>query len=61
MPVLIVDASAVGGLIFGEPQAKEIAEKLSRGPMAAPALIWFELASMYHFSFLKNEARITDC
>ncbi|MBA4393350.1 MAG: VapC toxin family PIN domain ribonuclease [Desulfobacca sp.] len=46
MPALIVDASALGALIFGEPQAKEMAEKLSEGPMTAPALLWFELASL---------------
>ena len=46
MPVLIVDASALGALIFGEPQAGEIAERLSEGIMVAPALIWFELASI---------------
>jgi predicted nucleic acid-binding protein len=46
MPVLIVDASAVGAMIFGEPQAQEIAERLSEGPLAAPALVWFELASI---------------
>lgn len=46
MPVLIVDASALGALIFGEPQANKIAERLSEGPMAAPSLIWFELASI---------------
>jgi predicted nucleic acid-binding protein len=46
MPVLIVDASALGALIFGEPQAGEIAERLSEGMMVAPALIWFELASI---------------
>lgn len=46
MAVLIVDASALGALIFGEPKADAIAEKLSEGPMVAPALIWFELASI---------------
>jgi predicted nucleic acid-binding protein len=46
MPVLIVDASALGALIFGEPQAGEIAERLTEGIMVAPALIWFELASI---------------
>ena len=46
MPVLIVEASALGALIFGEPQAGEISERLSEGIMVAPALIWFELASI---------------
>jgi len=46
MPVRIVDASALGALIFGEPKAKQIASALEGSPMAAPALIWFELVSV---------------
>jgi len=46
MPVRVVDASALGALIFGEPKAEEIARTLGDSPMAAPALIWFELASI---------------
>lgn len=46
MPVRIVDASALGALVFGEPKAEEIAKTLEDSPMAAPALIWFELASI---------------
>jgi predicted nucleic acid-binding protein len=46
MPVRIVDASAMGALIFGEPKAREIAKALEDSQMAAPALIWFELASI---------------
>ena len=46
MSVRVVDASAVGALIFGEPKAEKISEALSDKPLAAPALIWFELASI---------------
>jgi predicted nucleic acid-binding protein len=46
MPVLIVDASALGAMIFGEPKAGEMAQGLSEGLLVAPALIWFELASI---------------
>ncbi len=46
MPVRVVDASALGALVFGEPRAEEIAEILGNSPMAAPALIWFEVASI---------------
>ena len=46
MPVRVVDASALGALVFGEPKAEEIARTLGDSPMAAPALIWFELASI---------------
>jgi predicted nucleic acid-binding protein len=46
MSVLVVDASALGALVFGEPMAEEIAEALSHGPIVAPALLWFELTSI---------------
>jgi predicted nucleic acid-binding protein len=46
MSVLVVDASALGALVFGEPKAEEIAEVLSHGPIMAPALLWFELTSI---------------
>jgi len=46
MSVRVVDASALGALVFGEPKAEKISEILSDEPMAAPALLWFELASI---------------
>lgn len=46
MPVRVVDASALGALIFGETKAEEVARTLGDSPLAAPALIWFELASI---------------
>ena len=46
MPVRVVDASALGALVFGEPKAEEMANALSMGTIAAPALLWFELASI---------------
>ncbi len=46
MPIRVVDASTLGALVFGEPKAEEIANTLGDSPMAAPALIWFELASI---------------
>ena len=44
--MLVVDASAIGALVFGEPEAETIAAHLGERPLAAPALIWFELASI---------------
>ena len=44
--MLVVDASAIGALVFGEPQAETVAAQLGEHPLAAPALIWFELASI---------------
>jgi predicted nucleic acid-binding protein len=46
MPVTVVDASALGALVFGEPRAEEISARLSGTQMVAPALLWFELASI---------------
>jgi predicted nucleic acid-binding protein len=46
MPVLVVDASALGSLIFGEPSAEKVAELLSEGRIIAPSLLWFEVASV---------------
>jgi predicted nucleic acid-binding protein len=44
--ILVVDASALGALIFGEPRAEEVASRLEGGTLAAPSLLWFELASI---------------
>jgi predicted nucleic acid-binding protein len=46
MPVRVDDASALGALVFGEAKAEAIARTLGDSPMAAPALIWFEVASI---------------
>jgi uncharacterized protein with PIN domain len=46
MPARVVDASATGTLVFGEPQADEVATALGDVPLAAPALLSFELASV---------------
>jgi predicted nucleic acid-binding protein len=46
MPVRVVDASALGALVFNEPKAEEMANALSMVTIAAPTLLWFELASI---------------
>jgi len=46
MPVRVVDASALGALIYGEPKAEEIVRALAGSTLVAPALLWFELASV---------------
>ena len=46
MPVKVVDASALGALVFGEPGAETVAERLSKSTLVAPQLLWFELASI---------------
>jgi predicted nucleic acid-binding protein len=46
MPVKVVDASALGALVFAEPGAETVASQLSKSTLVAPQLLWFELASI---------------
>ena len=46
MTVHVVDASALAALVFGEPAAEAVAARLGRSPLAAPALIRYELANV---------------
>jgi predicted nucleic acid-binding protein len=46
MPVKVVDASALGALVFGEPGAETVAKQLAGSTLVAPQLVWFELASI---------------
>jgi len=44
--ILVVEASALGALIFGEPRAEEMASRMEGGTLVAPTLLWFELAGI---------------
>lgn len=46
MPVSVVDASAVGALLFGEPQAERVATAMEGRALAAPTLLPYEIASI---------------
>jgi predicted nucleic acid-binding protein len=46
MAVKVVDASALGALLFGEPAAAEVAKRLGDHTLAAPTLLRHELASI---------------
>ena len=46
MAVKVVDASAVAAVLFGEPEADEIAERLRDARPVAPGLLAFELANV---------------
>ncbi|MHB1543610.1 MAG: type II toxin-antitoxin system VapC family toxin [Gammaproteobacteria bacterium] len=46
MPVKVVDASAIGALLFGEPEGREIASRLRESDLVAPTLLPFEVASI---------------
>jgi len=47
MRICVVDASAMGALLFGEPRAEEVVEVLEGARLAAPGLLQFEMASVY--------------
>jgi predicted nucleic acid-binding protein len=46
MPVRVVDASALGAVVFGEPRAEEIAGLLKEALLIGPTLLPFEMASL---------------
>ena len=46
MRTLVVDASALGALVFGEPQAEEMSRALADATLVGPALLWFEMAAV---------------
>ena len=46
MAVKVVDASALGALLFGEPESAAMAARLKDAALVAPALLGFELASI---------------
>ena len=46
MHVRVVDASALGAIVFGEPRAEEIATALTGTALIGPALLRFEMASI---------------
>jgi predicted nucleic acid-binding protein len=46
MAVKVVDASAVAAVLFGEPEADEVAERLRDARLVAPGLLAFELANV---------------
>ena len=46
-PVVVVDASALAALLFGEPDAEAVAAQLADRQLTAPTLLRYELASVY--------------
>jgi predicted nucleic acid-binding protein len=46
MAVNVVDASALGALLFGEPDGAAVAERLQGAGLIAPALLPFEVANI---------------
>ena len=46
MAAKVVDASAAAALLFGEPEAENIARQIDASRLVAPALLAFELANV---------------
>ena len=46
MAVKVVDASALAALLFGEPEAEGVAERLGNARLVGPALLGFEVANV---------------
>ena len=46
MAVKVIDASAFAAILFSEPEAREVAERLGGSRLVAPALLPFEVASV---------------
>lgn len=44
--IKVVDASALAALLFAEPEAEAIAERLTGARLAAPSLLDYELANV---------------
>jgi len=44
--VLVVDASAIAALLFVEPEADAVAERLREADLSAPQLLAYELANV---------------
>ena len=58
MLVKVVDASALGALVFGEPGAETVANQISMSTLVAPQLLWFELASIALKKAAKHSGRV---
>jgi len=46
MRVSVLDASALAALAFAEPSAEDVVAALGESRIAAPALVWFEVANV---------------
>ena len=44
--VRVVDASAIGALLFSEPQAEFIVQSIDTMDLIAPTLLWYELSNV---------------
>ena len=52
---IVVDASAIGAVLFAEPEAEPVLASVS-GALAAPSLLLYELASLCNAKLLRKPA-----
>lgn len=45
-PVIVIDASSLAALLFGEPEAEDVARRTDGATLIAPTLLPFEIASV---------------
>ena len=55
MPVIVVDASAVAAILFGESSADSVVKQLGADALAAPSLLPYELANVAAHKMQRNE------
>ena len=55
--VKVVDASALAALVFGEPEAEAVAERLEHARLVAPVLLDFEFANVCLTKMRRHPAR----
>lgn len=60
MPLLVVDASAIAALLFGEPSALRVADRLEEARLAAPTLLRYELGSVCRTKIVLHPRRRTE-
>lgn len=60
MPAKVVDASALAAVLFGEPEGARIAKALGKGPLFAPTLVRYEVASVCLKKIRRHPARRSD-
>jgi predicted nucleic acid-binding protein len=46
LPSVVVDASAIAAILFSEPSADEVVERLGSAQLAAPSLLPYEIVSV---------------
>lgn len=60
MPAKVVDASALGAVLYGEPEGDRVVSALGKGPLFAPTLLRYEMASVCRTKIRRHPERRAD-